>query len=527
MSEKIIVTNYGRLKKKCGSTFSKVEDALKMLIAKDKSRGISTKVIRLDDAKQMKELKAPVVTTPKSPRQNKKAIDALYKRLQPDYIMILGAIDVIPHQDMLNTKRSAADQDRCAFGDLPYSCGAPYSKKPENFRNPTRVVGRLPDLVSDKQPDKSFQSTNVAYLVSLLKTAASYQSRPASHYNKYFAISADVWKDSTKLSLQNLFGSSSALNLSPPKGPIWTSKVLKKVSHFINCHGVEADPHYYGEKGGSFPIAHSAAKITKGKISRGTVVAAECCYGAELYNAGLADGQSGICTSYLLSGAYAFFGSTTIAYGPPSGNGAADLITQYFLKHILAGASAGRASLEARQDFVKASSASSDGALNPVDLKTLAQFYLLGDPSVHPVEHLETASKALDMNLMKGLAPTTLNFLAQRSVRRKRLISTGLALLSEVAYPKPSKKLLAKGTVKKTLEKMAANLKLHDVNFLAFNVHGGIVPKTLFHKSIPKRIFHLVEGESGRPKGKLRSSIVMVAEEQEGKIVSVREYQRR
>jgi hypothetical protein len=82
-----------------------------------------------------------------------------------------------------------------------------------------------------------------------------------------------------------------------------------------------------------------------------------------------------------LQGAYGFFGSTTIAYGPEEGNGSADLITQYFLLYVLEGASLGRAALMARQRFIQETS-----ELDPVDLKTLAQFNLLGDPSVHPVK---------------------------------------------------------------------------------------------------------------------------------------------
>jgi hypothetical protein len=56
----------------------------------------------------------------------------------------------------------------------------------------------------------------------------------------------------------------------------------------------------------------------------------------------------------------------------------ADLITQFFIKNIDNGATCGRALLEARQKFL-----SGNGPhLDPYELKTLAQFYLLGDPSV-------------------------------------------------------------------------------------------------------------------------------------------------
>jgi hypothetical protein len=87
----------------------------------------------------------------------------------------------------------------------------------------------------------------------------------------------------------------------------------------------------------------------------------------------------GIANTYLESGAYGFFGSTTNAYGPAADNANADLICQYFFQSILAGASLGRAALEARQHF-----ASSSPELDPADLETIGQLYVLGDPSVQP-----------------------------------------------------------------------------------------------------------------------------------------------
>jgi hypothetical protein len=90
--------------------------------------------------------------------------------------------------------------------------------------------------------------------------------------------------------------------------------------------------------------------------------------------------------------ASAVFGSTTIAYGPCEGNGSADLVCQYFVQQVLGGSSLGRAALEARQKFAGART-----HLDPYDLKTLMQFYLLGDPSAQPVAvtaHSLTRGKA-------------------------------------------------------------------------------------------------------------------------------------
>src|SRR6185295_4052350 len=103
---------------------------------------------------------------------------------------------------------------------------------------------------------------------------------------------------------------------------------LQRRAHFINCHGGDADPSFYGQLGKKYPNALNAVDLP-GKIAEGTVAAVECCYGGQVYDAKSVAGQIGICSTYLGEGAYAFLGSTTIAYGPADENGSADLICQY------------------------------------------------------------------------------------------------------------------------------------------------------------------------------------------------------
>jgi hypothetical protein len=58
----------------------------------------------------------------------------------------------------------------------------------------------------------------------------------------------------------------------------------------------------------------------------------------------------------------------------------ADLICQSFMRGVLAGATLGEAGLRAHLDYVAGTP-----VMSPIDLKTVAQFVLLGDPSVQPV----------------------------------------------------------------------------------------------------------------------------------------------
>lgn len=128
MADKAIITNLTALKNKYGATGVRaIKSAVRDLIAADKERGLKTVLVALDDVAAMKKLSAPPVTNAQDPKENKKAIDGIYRALTPDYLMILGAIDVIPHQDLKNSMFSPkpdADNEEFAYSDLPYACSA-------------------------------------------------------------------------------------------------------------------------------------------------------------------------------------------------------------------------------------------------------------------------------------------------------------------------------------------------------------------------------------------------------------------
>jgi hypothetical protein len=223
MNNKVIVTNLAALETKYGAAgVKKINTAIKALIDADKSRGLKTQLMALDSAAAMRRVKGKNVSNPTDPKQNKAAIDAVCTAIVPDYLLILGAPDVVPHQDLNNPVFGGDDPDQFAYGDVPYACAAPYSQKPKDFIGPTRVVGRLPDLTGTSDP---------GYLIELLDVATKWKSRQATEYAGHFAISAEVWKESTGLSLQKLFGSSQNLLLSPPKGPQWADPLAASSFH--------------------------------------------------------------------------------------------------------------------------------------------------------------------------------------------------------------------------------------------------------------------------------------------------------
>jgi hypothetical protein len=375
--DKVILSHRAALTAKYGAAgAASLAAALQALIQADLGRGLVTELVWLDDAAQMQGLPAPAITRPGDPAQAKAAIDGVYRALAPDYLIILGAPDVVPHQDLRNPVYAGPagdDPDEFAYGDLPYACDAPYSQDANDFKGPTRVVSRLPDRQGAQTPDG---------LVALIRRAANPRSQPRSNFGPYFAASAQVWEASSRQSARNMFGSDADLQLVPPAGPPWPAPRLNRLVHFFNCHGASDSDQFYGQPASGahqYPPALVGSGLV-GQVSEGAVMAAECCYGGQLYATSAAQPQPPICNRYLENGASAAWVSTTIAYGPSSGNGQADLITQYFITSVLGGASIGRAALEARQAFVRAASPS-----DPSDLKTLAQFNLYGDASVQPV----------------------------------------------------------------------------------------------------------------------------------------------
>jgi hypothetical protein len=409
--DKVIVTNTSALKAKYGDKYARVKTAIDKLIAADKARGLTTRLIAIDVEADMKRLRGQPVVAIADQQGAKAAVDAIYKRHQPDYILLLGAPDVVPHIDLSNpmTGTTDDDDDPTVPSDVPYACDAAWSRRPQDFVGPTRVVGRLPDLAGAQDP---------AYLVKLLGTATRYASRDRTAYTGHLAITAKLWTKSTTETVTNLFGPASSVFTSPPNGPNWTTTQLAARLHFINCHGDTVSPEFFGEfPKGHFPVAHKARRLP-GRIKAGSVVAAECCYGAELYDPRHAAGQAGICSTYLGEGAYGFLGSTNIAYGPSEGQGQADLMCQYFVESVLKGASLGRAALEARQRFVAQFS-----HVDPSDLKTAVQFILLGDPSVQPVKavaHALSRTKAVKSACRSGRIRYD-----TRGFRRERLVRAG------------------------------------------------------------------------------------------------------
>lgn len=511
MPNKILITNVSALTNKYGASGrAAVFTAIKTLAAADKGRGLTTQLVDVSNAAAMKKFKGSAVTSPKSERQCKDAVDAIYKSAKPDYLVLLDGPDVIPHLILDNP--AAGDGDAKVPSDLPYASDAPFTKRgPAAYAAVTRVVGRIPGITGASKPD---------FLIKQLNTAATFKPLQRADYLAHFAISAKVWDKSTAESVNNIFGSA-VIKSSPPTISPAVSRLLAPLCHFINCHGADTDPQFYGQRGGQYPTAMTSDDVAKG-ARRNALIAAECCYGAQLYDPNDAQGKWPISNAYLGVGAIGFFGSTTIAYGPSEGNGAADLITQYFLINALSGASLGRSCLEARQKFVLG-----EKMEDPVNLKTIAQFILLADPSLE-------ACKA-ERSKVAAEHAKVVDHEAARETRRVFLAAAGKAAAASSGYP--GRKLArAPKKLHNVVRKLSRQkgFRAHESVLSAFDVvGGGYYGEEMKARGVKQKVVMLLEHDKprgrsagGMPEG-VRTTSVFVAHAHDDRVVEVAQYIRR
>lgn len=379
MATKLIITIREKLKNKYGNNIIVLEKLFGRLIVSDAGRGLQTKIIYLDDPLMVQRY-GYVIDSLWGEKVCKDTFDQIYWHEKPEYMAIFGAQDVFPFQSLINPLYGPGhDNDKEIPSDLPYASDSPYSTDCNSFINPTRVVGRIPDLPYEHHDGQG----DIDYVKDIIEHIIDAVPANIPSVADYFSISADQWKLSTQESLRKIFGNSFAMKLSPPNiVGSYKSTDLAMLSHYFNLHGALGRRAFYGQRASSYPEAINTTDLVN--LTPGTFVAAECCYGAQLLP--LPIGMS-MASTYLKQKATVFMGSSTISYGPPSGQALADLICQYFNINLLKGASSGRALLDARQKFITDNGPTIDAH----ELKTISQFYILGDPSLQPVKNSDTA----------------------------------------------------------------------------------------------------------------------------------------
>src|SRR5262245_13495280 len=106
MARKLIVTSASALERKYGGTgWKKHQKAVQALVKVDAARGVDTSFVSLDG----RALGEKAVKKGARPESFKAAIDAAFSGAErPEYLVILGGPDVVPHQILRNP---AGDDD--------------------------------------------------------------------------------------------------------------------------------------------------------------------------------------------------------------------------------------------------------------------------------------------------------------------------------------------------------------------------------------------------------------------------------
>lgn len=299
-------------------------------------------------------------------------------------LLLIGGDDCIPFHRLHNP---IPDDEKILLSDNPYACDD------SGYLIPQRIVARIP-TGDDNDP---------RLLLTILNTMTAYHAdarhegrlgfdlgawlriRNAEGDNLARGIAAEVWHAPSREVLHNLHTEAKLLT-SPPLDHHQLTKPMLSGHEvlYINLHGASGMPHFYGQPENSWGAATSLPiAITpdhmNGATVAGTILLSEACYGAELLGRTV---DNSIPLRALSNGALAFVGATVNAYGsaqtPLLG---ADLLFERLTHHMAHGLPVGLALHFARLEFAQ-TMYERQGFLDDVDMKTLIEFILLGDPWV-------------------------------------------------------------------------------------------------------------------------------------------------
>jgi hypothetical protein len=447
------------------AALKQINTAIKRWRKADSKRGIRTVHVAVDDSAEMLRVwrdyfpKAarvrPVsgkVTAPKI----KRAIDDLWKRLEPEFLVLFGGCDIVPMFEVWNPAYDPnGDDDEKVPTDNPYASSKRFRpSKRISYLVPDRVIGRIPDMVSD--PGATGRNGDPAWFVDYLKTATSWKALDNFYARPLYAICTRECKGAGLDCLNYIERPDSRLFLSPSitDGSSLARKRLSAPVHMIKCHGSQFRPAFYGEK-----EIHKRTRFLKAirsatlesRVTSATLVSTMCCYGAQIYSPfdpkAKYRGEWPLASTYLRKGALGFVGSTMKAWVGLFARKWADILAAGYLKNVLAGSSIGRAFLDSKTAFAY-SIIEKGKILDLADEKTLIEYVLLGDPSIHPVA--------------SGTLPKGLVAVEERRRRRKvrQKLAQGLRLLlPERRPPKPAKPAMAKKVFARAKRDLAKDVR--------------------------------------------------------------------
>jgi Tetratricopeptide repeat len=387
----ILLTNKSALLRRYGAAgCAAIDRRLKILAEALCRRGIQVYCCYSDDASSLQIGEhialAPVAQEAAAIRELVRAIaDGLsQQQRQLGTLLLIGGDDIIPFHRLPNP---LADADQAVLSDNPYGTDD------AGYLLPQRTVARLPDGAG----------TDPSLLLTLLDQMIEHHRRgehssagrraaallglrlgPRARVSMADGYSADVWRDTSRAVLDAI-SPDAPLGYCPPLDA--DSFVVESSSAgavlYLNLHGASGLPNWYGQpdeahrgQAERLPIALRPDSFERSPIIGGLLIS-EACYGLDLAGR---TAQNSIPLRALAEGALACVGATVNAYGSTSAPLlGADLLCQRLLGQLQHGAPVGTGLREARLEFAQAMYRR-QGYLDDVDIKTLTEFVLLGDP---------------------------------------------------------------------------------------------------------------------------------------------------
>lgn len=299
----------------------------------------------------------------------------IYAVALPRYLMIVGDSTVIPSKEWPNGcydhtphPFKKGDSDSTVISDLPYvtlTTASPWEGMDFDFTDVTQV-GRVPTTAKNQFSEA----------ITYFKNARAF-----THYSdvRGFALSAKVWDITSRtvfadLHTDVLLSSPYTADGNLARQPGYTP-VLPLGNRFnllgFNLHGSRTSNHWFGQSGSSYPIAFKK-ELFPDETCNGYALCTEACYGAKP----TVTADPSMLVYAMTHRCQAFVGSTKIAYGYAQGGMCcADVIAHSFLGAVAAGQTYGAALLCAYRDLT------AKDRLDSVEIKTLAEFALYGDPA--------------------------------------------------------------------------------------------------------------------------------------------------
>jgi len=276
-------------------------------------------------------------------------------------VTILADTDLIPHFNLPDLTQN----DSCVLTDNPFG----FVKQPEltieNVLIPEFPVSRVP----------------FNQLSAIEKLLIKNDNVSETTWDNGGAFSASAWSDVTQIIISDITDKSVEVYQSPST----TSSVFDNIDFrfmeriHINLHGSRDEPYWYGEceYNKSYPIALTTKSSN---YSLGSVLMAECCYGAQTrYERINGDILPSMACHALSNNVRWFIGSTIIAWGAINGGepSCADELTRISWK-FLDETNCGVTSLH----YAKQSIAQSivDSGASPSLINTMLSFVCYGYP---------------------------------------------------------------------------------------------------------------------------------------------------